>query len=192
MTMKEDPLYQQLDYDKAYRENRLQAAHWVLAHLDTMPRLLEYCFRDDSRLSYKALWVLEFVCREDLSALYPHLDYFFEHLHKAKLDQAVRPVAMICELLTLAYYKKKDANLQPLFTQRHKEAMTECCFDWMITEQKVACQARAMTSLYLLGTEFEWIHPELKPIIETNIHSGSAGYKARGKSILQQIDSFKG
>ena len=67
--------------------------------------------------------------------------------------------------------------------------MAECCFDWLISDQKVACQVRAMTSLYYLGTEFNWIHPELKTIIEQNIHQGSAGYKARGKKIIQLINN---
>ena len=69
--------------------------------------------------------------------------------------------------------------------------MTECCFDWLITDKKIACQARAMTALFHLGTEFEWIHPELQQIIEQNIHLGSAGYKARGKNTIKQIVTFQ-
>ncbi|MGB0788706.1 MAG: adenylosuccinate lyase, partial [Marinirhabdus sp.] len=71
--------------------------------------------------------------------------------------------------------------------QKHKETMTENCFDWLITPQKVACQARAMTALYFLGTEMAWVHPELKTIIETNLHKGSAGYQNRGAKTIEKI-----
>jgi len=48
-----------------------------------------------------------------------------------------------------------------------------------------------MTVLYFLGTEFEWIHPELEQIIEKNIHQGSAGYKSRGQHTLENIRNFR-
>ena len=69
--------------------------------------------------------------------------------------------------------------------------MTECCFDWLITNQKVACQAYSMDALYLLGTEKEWIHPELKITLEQNISSQSAAYKARGRITLEKIKKHK-
>ncbi|MEM7087202.1 MAG: hypothetical protein AAF489_13525 [Bacteroidota bacterium] len=184
-------LYAQINYDKAYRKNRLGAAQWVLAHPETFPELLNYCFAEDQGdLSHKAAWVLEFVCRDDLSLLYPHFDLFFERLPLVKKDQSLRPMAHLCELLTLQYYKKNDPELAPLFLEKHKTQMIECSFDWLITDQKVACQVRAMTALYFLGTEFDWIHPELQQIIEQNIHGGSGGYKARGRSVLSQIAKF--
>jgi hypothetical protein len=68
--------------------------------------------------------------------------------------------------------------------------MTKYCFDWMLTNQKVACQARAMTNLYFLGTETAWIHPELKIIIQQNLPQGSAGYINRGQKTLELISKF--
>jgi len=96
----------------------------------------------------------------------------------------------LCELLVLQYYKKKAPDLVALFLEKYKSEMIECSFDWLITDQKVACQVRAMTALYYLGTEFDWIHPELQQIIQQNIHSGSGAYKARGRSVLAQIAKF--
>lgn len=65
--------------------------------------------------------------------------------------------------------------------------MTECCFNWLITEQKVACQVPAMTCLALLGMESNWIHEELKQILIKNIPNKSAGYKARARKVLKEI-----
>lgn len=185
-------LYAHINYAKAYRKNRLEAAQWVLAHPETFPELLEYCFAESQDdLSHKAAWVLEFVCLDDLSLLYPHFDFFFEKLPSIKKDQSLRPMAHLCELLVIQYYKKKDPDVATLFSEKHKTVMMECSFDWLITDQKVACQVRAMTALYYLGTEFDWIHSELQQIIQQNIHSGSAAYKARGRHTLASIRRFR-
>ena len=43
---------------------------------------------------------------------------------------------------------------------------------------------------FFLGTETEWIHPELKIIIEQNIAHLSEAYKAQGGQILIKIQKF--
>lgn len=184
-------LFDQINYKKAYRKNRLGGALWVLEHPETFEELLKYCFEDKTELSHKAAWVLEFVCLENLSLLYPYLDYFFYGLGSVKKDQSLRPMAHICELLAIRYFKKRDSELKKLLDGSHKQIMTECAFDWLITDQKVACQIRAMTSLFYLGTEFNWIHPELVEIIQEGMHEGSAGYKAHGRKTLEQIRKFR-
>ena len=180
-------LFEQINYKKAYRVNRLGAANWVLNNPETFEELLDFCFGEDKDLAKKATWALEFIARDKLEMLYPHLDYIFDNLPNAKGDGVLRSLGLICELLCIEHYKKKSQVLGNSFTDKHKLIMTDCTFDWMITNQKIACQARAMTALYFLGTEQVWIHPELKTIIESNIHQGSAGYKARGKHVLNLI-----
>ncbi len=183
----ESVLFQKINYDKAYRENRYGAAVWILEHPESIPELLKYCFKNDEDISYKANWSLEFVCLENLELLYPHFDFFFKNLPDAYKHQSVRPLSHICEMICIRYYKKKDPLLLKILNATHKEVMIECSFDWLITDQKIACQARAMLCLYYLGTEFDWIHEELAQILERNIPSGSAGYKSRGKKILSKI-----
>ena len=189
--MSNSGLLQQLSYAKAYRKNRLEAAHWVLNHPETFGELLTYCLTAKDDISYKAAWVLEFVYLEQPDLLLPHLDLFFEKLPTVSRNQTLRPLAHICEIIAISYYKKEEKKIVSYLSEAHKKIMTECCFDWLITDKKIACQARAMTALYYLGTEFNWIHPELQQIIEQNIHAGSAGYKARGKNTIKQINTFQ-
>jgi len=184
-------LFKQINYKKAYRINRLGAANWVLDNPETFEELLTYCFGADKELATKATWALEFIARKKLAVLYPYLDFFFTNLPKAEGHGAMRSAALICELLCIEHFKKRSKILGNAFTEKHKEIMTECAFDWMLTNQKVACQARAMTSLYFLGTEQDWIHPELAQIIQQNLHQGSAGYKSRGQATLDLILKFK-
>ena len=72
-------------------------------------------------------------------------------------------------------------------SQEHKEKIIEACFDWLIRDEKIAVKVYSMNSLYFLGTEFDWIHPELVQILEKNYPTGSKGYQARSRSIFDRI-----
>lgn len=182
-----ETLYEKLNNIKAYRQTRLDIARWVLDRPETIDELLSFCFEVDAEISYKATWILEFVCIEKLELLYPKLDLFFKNLPKVYRDQALRPLAKICEMLTKAYYIEKNASALQFLNTSHKEQMTSLCFDWLITDQKVAAKVYAMTALYFLGTEYKWIHPELESIIKQNISNAMPAYKARGKHVLKQL-----
>jgi hypothetical protein len=186
-----DELDRVLDYKTATRANRQNAAQWILNNMESFPLLLEYSFKRSDDIAHKAAWVLEFICRKQLDYLYPHLDFFVENLSKVNKDQIIRPMAHLCELLCIEFYQKKSGKLTNIFSEKHKIKMIESCFDWLISDQKVACHVRAMTALCFLGTEFGWIHLELRQIIQQNIPYRSAGYKARGKHTLEQINSLR-
>ena len=57
----------------------------------------------------------------------------------------------------------------------------------MINDEKTAPKAYSMNSLFLLGNEFEWVHPELANILERDFQMQSSGFKARAKHILKKI-----
>ncbi|MDC7993745.1 hypothetical protein [Altibacter sp. HG106] len=183
-------LLAQLSFEKAYRKHRWQAAQWVLAHPESFNELLQIAFENDKQRSHKANWVLEFVFLEQPSLLYPHLDFFFSRLPNVSEDSSARPLSHICERVMVSYYKENETIVRTSLSEAHKKQLIECAFDWLLTDQKVACQVRAMTCLYYLGTEFDWIHPELSAILKRNISKGSAGYRSRGNKVLQQITRF--
>lgn len=184
-------LIEKLSFPRAYRQTRLDLAQWVIENPEIFPDLLSICFDEKNKISHKAAWILEFVCTEKIEMLIPHLDLFFYYIPKAQKDQSVRPFSKICLMLSKLTYKKKDVFVSNFLTQQHKEAMIACCFDWLITEQKVACQAYAMNTLFLLGTEIAWVHPELEIILEQNINSKTAAYKSRGIITLKEIEKYR-
>ncbi len=67
--------------------------------------------------------------------------------------------------------------------------MIEAGFDWLISNQKVAVKAYTMEMLYLFGKNQDWVHNELKLIIQQNIPKESSAYLARGKKILSWINN---
>lgn len=185
--MNSEILFEKLQYTKAYRQSRMDVADWVLANPNTIPDLLAYCFGSMDELAYRATWVLEFVCSKRLDLLSRYFATFFDALPAVNLDQSVRPLAKICEMLAVAYYKTQDPIIFGTLTTDFRNKMTDCCFDWLITNQKLACKVYTISTLYYLGTEFSWIHIELKSIVSRHMHSSSAAYKARGKYILKRI-----
>ena len=144
------------------REQRNHFANLILQNPVLLPQLLEICHLVDDEISLRASWGLEFLSKKKLETILPYLDSFISLLSKVYQHPAVRPTAKICEYLTLAYYKYKNTEVRQYLTITYREKIAETCFDWLITNQKVAAKAYSMTSLFLLGTEFDWIHTELK------------------------------
>lgn len=185
MTTKQ--LYDELNYVNHSREKRLHYANLVIDNPDLIPKLLDILFMVDDKISCRAAWVFEFMCGENLEAAIPYLDDFTKNVSKVHLDSAVRPVAKVCEYLVKAYYSKNDNNIKTALSPQHKERIIEACFDYMINDEKIAPKAYAMNSLYLLGQDYDWIHPELTLILERDYQMQSSGFKARAKHILKKI-----
>ena len=185
MTTKE--LYKELDYVNHTREKRLFYANLVMDNQDLIPKLLDIYFLVDDKISPRAAWVIEYVARRDITVLLPYIDDFTEKINTLHLDSSIRPAAKICELLVSAYYGKNTSLTKQILKPTHLEKIAETCFDWLIQNQKVAVKAHSMLALYLLGNQFDWIHPELKLTLEKDFNNESAAYKARARHILKKL-----
>ncbi len=176
-----------LDYVDHTREKRTQMAKLVLDNPNTIQPLLAIIGLEKIPLSSRAAWILELVIRQESNLIYPYINSFSLLLSTISLNSSVRPMAKICEILAHSYYSKTPNQSKNDITKKHLERITTCCFDWLIGDYKVAAKAYAMTTLLLLGKEFEWVHPELKIILEQNYVNGSAAYKARARMTLKKI-----
>lgn len=189
--MTTEQLYEELNYVNHSRERRLHYATLVIDNPDLIPKLLDILFMFDDKISARAAWVFEFMCGENLEAALPFLDVFTENVHKVHIDSAVRPVAKVCEYLVKAYYSKEDNAIKTALQPKHQEKIIEACFDWMINDEKIAPKAYAMNSLFLLGQDYDWIHPELVLILERDYQMQSSGFKARARHILKKLKKSK-
>ncbi len=179
-------LRNELENVSALRENRMRVSKLVLQNEAYFLPLLEIVLDINDKTSIKAAWIFEFVCKEKLEWLFPHLDYYCSQINKLHFDSAVRPISKICKLLLLRNDKIKITTLN----NTHKEQIIEVCFDWMISNQKVAVRAYTMQTLFVLGKEQPWVHEELILIIKKGIDTESSAYKSRGKITLLQIEKF--
>lgn len=176
----------------AGKDNRQRVANIVLENKELFEPLLQVTFQVDQPISVKAAWVLEWICtHHQLNWMIPHLTFFTENLKNLTFDSAIRPCAKICEHLANAYYSKRDNEFKSKLKNEHIQAIIETGFDWLITPQKIAVRAYTMNTLYLFGLENDWVHPELKHLIETKIIHESKGTKARGKHILNLIEKHQ-
>jgi len=169
---------------RIYRDN---AANFICQHPETFLYLIKLVFDKQSKHSIKATWVLEIVCLGNLRFLIPYFDYFTKSLKEISDESALRPLSKICAFLSRSYFLNKDPYLKNKLTGKQKERIVENSFDWIIEEHKVATQVFAMDTLYLMGKEYNWIHKELKLILQKNASSGSAGYQAHARNILKKI-----
>ena len=189
--MTTEALYNELNYVNHSREKRLFYANLVIAQPELIPQLLDILFKVNDKVSPKAAWVLEFFCNDHLDQFLPHLDDFLPKLSTVKLDSALRPCAKICEYMALAYFGKELHAIKTTLSASQKEQIIEQCFDWMITDQKVAVKAYSMRTLFLFGQETDWIYPELRTILVRDFSTQSAAFKARAKQIFKKLDKMK-
>jgi len=174
------------------RENRQRVANIILENQQLFKDLVTITFDVENKISIKAAWVLEWICtHHHLEWMLPYLDFFTLEIKNVKFDSAIRPCAKICEHLAKAYYSKNENEIKVKLTKKHIDTIIETGFDWLITPQKIAVRAYTMTFLYFFGLEKEWIHPELKHLIETKIIHESKGCKARGSFILDLIEKHQ-
>lgn len=172
-----------LDSVTGHRANRHKYADEVLENPELFPELIQLCFLDSNKNAAKACWILELVCYEKLEWLQEYLDFFCSNIRNQTDKSAIRSLSKICLLLAISHFKKKEIS----FTENQLQQITETCFDWLMTDVKVASKCYSIRALHLLGNHFGWIHPELKVILDKDYNSHSAAYKAVGREILKKI-----
>ena len=182
-------LMQQLEgIENAKRINRDRVADFVLNDTLHFAELISIAFQTTSKIHIKAAWILELVCEQQLHLLIPHLNFFTENLKNVCHDSAIRPLSKICNFLAIAYTSKKDTDFKNFIHKNHINTIIETGFDWMIGNTKVATKAYTMNTLFLFGKKYDWVHQELKLLLEQQIPTESAAYKARGKITLALIN----
>jgi len=176
-------LQKKLDSVTGHRNVRNEYATEIIENKSLFTELIELCFQLSNKNAPKAFWILELVCYEELDWLVPHLDLFCSNIKQLKDDRAIRPAAKICLLLAISHFEKKEIIL----SDNQLQQITETCFDWLIKNTKVASKCYSIRALHLLGSHYDWVHPELKIILEKDYTEHSPAYRAVGREILKKI-----
>jgi len=180
----------QVDLEKINHSmaSRAKAVVAVVDHPEAIPELIQYAF-NDYKDSYKVCWWLEFLNRQYLEILCPHIIEILSGATHLTNDSAIRPIAKIIERFTLDYYSKNGSEIiDAMMTPMVKEKMIELCFQWLIDSKiKVAARAYSMTSLFHLGKDVNWVHNELQMVIEQSYATESVAYQARARMILKKL-----
>ncbi len=171
-----------IENSTAHRQSREFNSGCVFGEPALITDLMQIALNPQNKIHYKACWILELVLEKHIDWLTPYLENFCNILSLHSHDGALRSISKICLFASKRHLKTKDFLSQPQL-----QKITENCFDWLITNQKVATKAYAMRTLFELGKLNEWIYPELKTIIQQDYAVHSVGYKAATKDILRKI-----
>ena len=171
------------------RNKRLEIAFWITKKPIYVRETLQWCFTEESKLLVQFAWVLEIICEHKARNFFKYMYLFFEQLPNIKNDSALRSCAKICEMLCRYHFMHSFSIFYSVLDENERQCITECSFDWLMNDHKVACQAPAMQCLYYLGWDKDkkWIYPELRNILTENAPNKSAGYQARARKILKRI-----
>jgi hypothetical protein len=178
-------LQTKLDYVYPCRASRTLVAQEILENPSLFEELVSICFLPTDKNNHRACWILEFVSYEELLWLQPHVDFFFSNLKILKNESSIRSIAKVLQLLVKSHYQKDKNSI--LLSEENLQDCIEASFDWLINDIKVATKAYSIRTLHLLGNHYDWIHPELKIILDKDYGDHSAAYKAVAREVLKKI-----
>lgn len=171
-----------IENSTAHRASRDFNSNLVFGEPALLVDLMQMALNPSNKYHYKACWVLELIMERHIEWLEPHKINFFKALPLFTHDGALRSVSKIG-----LFAAKKHLQNREFLCDGTIKILTESCFDWLISDQKVATKAYAMRTLFELGKLNDWIYPELKVILAQDAAFHSAAYKAAGKDILRRI-----
>lgn len=175
-------LYQSIANSTAHRPIRDYNANLVFENPDLVADLIAVALDLSDKNHHKACWILELVLEQHIVWLSPYLDDFCKKLPQLKHDGAMRSVSKICQFAAEQHLKSNN-----FLTESHLKSIAETCFDWLISDAKVATKAYAMRALYQIGKLQIWIYPELKSVLEMGYPDHSAAYQAAAKELLRKM-----
>ena len=177
------PLEKTIHETTGYKLSRVQTAAFVMAKPELLDLFFDICFDIDNPDHYKACWAMELIAYEKLDWFQNYLSLICEKSKLLTHESAIRPLAKVVFMLIEA-----DNNNQTIqLTNEQRQELIETNFDWLINDSKVAAKVYAMRSLFVLGKEYDWIHPELKTILVKDFSEHTAAYKAVSKQILKKL-----
>jgi hypothetical protein len=180
--MKSD-FYIKIENSSAYRKDREQNRNLALRNPDYLNEIIQLSLDLNDKNHHKAYWILELVCEKKLKTFIPFIESFLETIPKLKNDSAIRPASKICLFLAKSNHRANGISL----SQLQETQIIETCLDWLIRDEKVAAKATAIKALFVLGKKYDWIHDELKTILQQDYANHSAAYKAVARNTLKKI-----
>ncbi|MFC4817479.1 MULTISPECIES: hypothetical protein [unclassified Flavobacterium] len=180
--MKSD-FYIKIENCAAYRKDREKNRNLALRNPDYLKEVTEVAFDLNDKNHHKAFWILELVCEKKLKAFLPYIEQFLETIPNLRNDSAIRPAAKICLFLAKSNHRANGISL----SQLQETQIIEMCLDWLIRDEKVATKAYAIKTLFVLGKKYDWVHEELKTIVQQDYAHHTAAYKATARNTLKKI-----
>jgi len=167
----------------------IQEADWIATSAIDNPaiflKLLEYSYKSDKKLAFRASWTLSKVCDKFPELIHPHLSGIIERLNQLDNESTQRSFLRILSLSDLG-----------LVSERHHGILADHCFKALNSGfSAIAIKAYSMEIIYRLALIYPELANELSASIIMLDGDSPAGVIARGRIILKklaEISSDKG
>jgi len=167
-------LLSELKIDSSGARVRKIAWH-VLEHPETFEELMSCFLSEDYRIAQRASNVVNHCVESKNELVYPYINTIIEHLKKTVHDAVKRNSMRMFQFIDIPEeYLGEIAGLGFKYLDSEKEA--------------VAIRVFSMTVLYNITRKFPGIKDELKMMIEDHLPYGTAGFKARAKKVLKDLE----
>ncbi len=181
-------LKKELQLLKAYKKDRVRIGVAAVKQ-SLLNTLIEFC-HPESGVSHQAAWCLEqsFLLHEDYC--YPYMEAICDLYTLSLNSSGMRSLCKISHICSKNFYDKKPLPINNILSYSMREKMIEGCFQELITTDKTANMAFSVYSLYEFGKEFQWVYPELVPILQQKLDEDYGnGFKSSARKILAKLES---
>lgn len=177
-------MYQKIEESTCHVASRKMVSNFAMKDENHLKEMIQLAFDTKHELHVKAFWSLDLVCEKKLKQFVPYIEDFCSVLPKINDDSALRPVTKIAFFLVKSNHRKNGISL----TQQQEHNLIEALIDRLIQDEKVAAKVYAMKALFVLGKKYDWVHEELKTIIEQDYSNHSAAYQAATRNLLKKLN----
>jgi hypothetical protein len=177
-------MYQKIEESTCHVASRKMVSNFAMKDEKNLSEMIELAFDTNNELHVKAFWSLDLVCEKKLKQFAPYIEDFCVILPKIKDDSALRPATKIAFFLSKSNHRKNGISL----TQEQEHNLIEALIDRLIQDEKVAAKVYAMKALFVLGKKYDWVHEELKTIIEQDYSNHTAAYQAATRNLLKKLN----
>lgn len=137
--------------------------------------LFLFMFRQKDPIAWRAAWIIDGCDEKEPSLSKKHLSKIINSLQEFRSHGVRRS---FLRLLSRHNIPEKEQG-----------KLADLCFQYMVSElQPVAVKVYAMQILFNLTRIYPELSRELITVIEDQYDNNSAGFKARGKLILRQLE----
>lgn len=178
--------YKLIKNSTAHTQNRTDNGNYIIANQHLIKYLIEISFAIKDKTHIKACNILEKAIDLKTEIALQYIDLISNNLLVLKNDSAIRPMARI--VMNIVFDNAKNKNY---LTDNQLEKITEACFDWLISDIRMASKVYAMYTLTEIGKKQNWIYQELKQILDKDAGEQSPGYKAAAREVLKKIKNYE-
>lgn len=153
----------------------VEMAEYIGSDKKKFSELMDLFLNGDNRTSQNASWVVSHVFDREPQMMIPYYDDFIGMLQKPVHNAVKRNITRI-----LGHQE---------IPEEHLGILAELCFNFVNdTKEAIAVRVFSLTVLYQICLKEPELASELKLTIETFMPQASAGFKSRGKKILNALD----